>query len=91
VSIARSGYPDTSQFDKKGRYYDEKATEQEPRWYSFDVKWRRRLKTFVPLADLKANGKLREMKVVQRGQRLSIQPVSAAEWREVCRMGGIKP
>jgi len=91
VSIARSGYPDPSQFDEKGRYYDEKATEEEPRWYSFDVKWRRRLKTFVPLADLKANGKLREMKVVQRGQRLSIQPVSAAEWREVCRMGGIKP
>ena len=46
-------------------------------------------KNFVHLADLKANKKLEEMKVVQRGQRLSIQPVTKKEWDEVCKMGGL--
>ena len=91
VRIARAGYPDPSQFDRKNRYFDEKAVKKEPRWYSFDVKWKRRFKSFVHLADLKANAKLADMKVVQKGQRLSIQPVTAAEWREVCAMGGVKP
>ena len=91
VEVARAGYPDPSQFEAKNRYFDEKSSPDAPRWYSFDVKWKRKLKSFVHLADLKGNGKLAEMKVVQRGQRLSIQPVTAAEWREVCRMGGVKP
>ena len=53
------------------------------------LKWKKKLKSFVSLADLKANAKLGEMKVVQKGQRLSIQPVTAAEWKQVCKMGGI--
>ena len=57
--------------------------------FSFDVKWKKQL-DHVHLADLKGNRKLTDMKVVQKGQRLSIQPVTRAEWREVCRMGGLK-
>jgi predicted RNA-binding protein with PUA-like domain len=91
VTISRSGYPDPSQFDNKDRYHDPKSKPDEPRWYSFDVKWKRRFKTFVHLADLKARAKLADMKVVQKGQRLSIQPVTAGEWTEVCRMGGVIP
>ncbi len=91
VEIVRTGYPDPSQFDAKDRYYDEKSPKDEPRWFSFDVKWKRELKNFVHLKDLKANGKLAAMKVVQRGQRLSIQPVDEEEWREVCKMGGVSP
>ena len=86
VTIAAAGYPDPSQFDKKDKYYDEKSTEQEPRWYSFDVKFKKKLKTYVNLADLKSDKKLTEMKVVQKGQRLSIQPVTEKEWKEVCKM-----
>ena len=89
VEIVRTGYPDPSQFEAEDRYYDEKSTRDEPRWFSFDVKWKRELKNFVHLKDLKANGKLAAMKVVQRGQRLSIQPVDEDEWRVVCEMGGI--
>ena len=70
---------------------DEKSTEDEPRWFSFDVKWKRKFKRFVHLADLKANDKLADMRVVQRGQRLSIQPVAEQEWKEVCKMGGVRP
>ena len=72
-------------------YYDEKSTEDEPRWFSFDVKWKRKFKRFVHLADLKANDKLADMRVVQRGQRLSVQPVAEQEWKEVCKMGGVSP
>ena len=89
--IATAGYPDPSQFDDQHRYYDEKSTEDEPRWFSFDVKWKRKFKKFVHLADLKANDKLADMRVVQRGQRLSIQPVAEQEWKEVCKMGGVRP
>lgn len=91
VEIARPAYPDPSQFDSGHEYWDEKSTQQCPRWYSFDVKWKRPLARFVHLADLKANPKLADMKVVQKGQRLSIQPVTAAQWQEVCRMGGVEP
>ena len=91
VEIVRAGYPDPSQFDEKHHYYDEKSDEDDPRWFSFDVKWKRKFKTYVHLKDLKANGKLVDMKVVQRGQRLSIQPVAKKEWNEVCKMGGVKP
>ena len=89
ADIVKAGYPDPSQFDKKHRYYDEKATDDNPRWFSFDVKWKKKFKPFVHLADLKSNKKLNDMKVVQRGQRLSIQPVTKKEFDEVCKMGGV--
>ena len=91
VAIVKAGYPAPSHFAKKHKYYDEKATEENPRWYSFDVKWKKKAKTFIHLADLKANKKLEDMRVVQRGQRLSIQPVEEKEWKDVCKMAGIKP
>lgn len=62
----------------------------EPSRFSFDAKWKPELPGFVSLADLRANSGLADMKVVQHGQRLSIQPVTPAEWAEVCRMGGLK-
>ncbi len=87
VSIDHAGYPDPSQFDKKEKYYDEKSSVDEPRWYSFDVKWKKKFKTYVRLADLKSNDKLTDMKVVQKGQRLSIQPVTKADFEIVCKLG----
>jgi predicted RNA-binding protein with PUA-like domain len=89
AEIVAAGYPDPSQFDKRDRYHDAKSKPEDPRWYSFDVKWKKKLKSFVSLADLKVHAGLGEMKVVQKGQRLSIQPVTAAEWKQVCKMGGI--
>ena len=90
VEIIAAGYPDPSQFDKSDRYHDVKSKPEDPRWSSFDVKWKKRFQSFVSLADLKANTKLAEMKVVQKGQRLSIQPVTASEWKQVCQMGGVE-
>ena len=91
ATIVKAGYPDPSQFDKNHHYYDEKSIKDDPRWFSFDVKWKRKLENYVHLRDLKDNAKLSDMKVVQRGQRLSIQPVTKREWTEVCKMGGVSP
>lgn len=87
AEVARTGYPDPTQFDPGDDHYDPKADPDDPRWFAVDVRAVRRL-AFVPLADLKANPKLRGMAVCQRGQRLSVQPVTPAEWAEVLRMGG---
>ena len=91
AEISRKGYPDPSQFDENHRYYDDKSDPDEPRWFSFDVKWKRRFGNFVHLKELKSNARLADMQVVQRGQRLSIQAVSKQEWHEVCKIGGVAP
>lgn len=89
VKIVRAGYPDPSQFDPDHKYFDEKAEQDNPRWFSFDVKQHKTCKTFVHLQDLKNNPALKDMKVVQRGQRLSVQPVTKEEFDIVCQMAGL--
>lgn len=89
AKIIREGYPDPSQFDSENNYYDSKASEESPRWFSIDIKWKRNFRTFVHLTDLKTNPKLQKMKVVQKGQRLSIQPVTKNEFEIVNKMGEI--
>ncbi len=82
VEIVAAAYPDDSQFDRAGAYYDPKATRAAPRWVSVDVRLVRQTR-FVPLAELRAHPALAQMGVLQRGSRLSITPVTAAEWRFV--------
>ena len=88
--VVKEGYPDPTQFDPKDSHFDAGSAPDDPRWYAVDVKAVEPLPSFVPIQDLKSNPKLAKMALVQRGQRLSIQRVSAAEWREVRRMGGLK-
>ena len=87
--VVKEAYPDHTQFDPKDSHHDPKSDPDDPRWLMFDVKAKKKLARFVSLEELKDNPKLEEMLVVQRGQRLSIQPVKPAEWREVLRMGGL--
>ncbi len=88
AEVVREGYPDPTQFDPKAPYFDPKSKPDEPRWVAVDVRARLQLSEYVPIDALKANAKLADMAAVQRGQRLSVQPVTAAEFREVLRMGG---
>jgi len=80
VEVSRAAYPDETQFDRKSRYYDKAATPQAPRWFNVDVKVVRRTRT-VGIAELRAQKPLAKMAILQRGNRLSITPVTAAEWR----------
>ena len=88
--VVKEGYPDPTQFDPNDSHFDPKSQESNPRWFVVDIQAVAALKSDVSLDDIKANGKLADMAVVQRGQRLSVQPVAAAHFREVLRMGGLK-
>jgi predicted RNA-binding protein with PUA-like domain len=87
--VSKEAYPDHTAWDKKEKYYDEKSTQENPRWLMVDVKYRKPFKTPVTLKELKGQKSLADMKVVQRGQRLSIQPVEKKHFDRVCKMGGV--
>ena len=88
--MLRSAYPDHTALDPESNYFDPKSLEKgESRWVMVDVKAVQRFGNVVTLTDLKANPMLSQMKVVQRGQRLSIQPVTEKEWKIVCEIAGV--
>ncbi len=80
--------PDPSQFDKKSEYYEPKATREKPIWHCVRVEFEKRFRRFVALDELRDEEALKEMLVLKKGQRLSIQPVTAAEFAKVVKMGG---
>ena len=86
---SEKSYPDPTQFLPESKYYDPKSDPEKPRWFLVDVKFVQDL-NFVSLDELKANPKLKDMKVTQKGARLSVQPVSEAEWHEVLKMSELK-
>jgi predicted RNA-binding protein with PUA-like domain len=83
MKVVREGYPDHTAFDPKARHFDEKSDPKNPRWYMVDVKYIRHTKRIIPLAELKEHAALENMPLLRRGNRLSIMPVSAAEWRYI--------
>ena len=87
--ICKEGYPDFTAFDSENKYFDASSSPENPRWIMVDIEAIKALTSIVPLLDLKENPALDEMPLVQRGQRLSVQPVSKEQYDEICRMGGI--
>lgn len=90
AEVAQAASPDPSQFDPASDYHDAGADPDAPRWLGVHLRALAPLRALVAIADLKANPALGAMAVVQRGQRLSVQPVSAEEFAEVLRMGGLE-
>ena len=86
VIASKEAYPDPTQFDPKSQYFDEKSTAENPRWWLVDVKYKKKFKNPIGLDEVKSNPKLKEMKLVQKGSRLSIQPVTKKEWDEIMAM-----
>lgn len=86
---SEKAYPDHTQFDPKSNYYDAKSSKENPRWLMVDFKYGKPFKRLVTLKELKEAPELAEMLVVQRGQRLSIQPVDKVHFKAVCKMGGL--
>ena len=80
VEISRLAYPDATQFDPKSDYYDPKSTRDAPRWLNVDVKLVRKT-PLVSVQTLRETKGLQDMVTLRRGNRLSITPVTAAEWR----------
>jgi len=82
MEVVREGYPDHTAFDPEQKYYDPKSDPENPRWFMVDVRYLRHLARQIPLSELKqyADGPLRDMPLVRRGNRLSIMPVTPAQW-----------
>lgn len=84
--VVRNGYADFTQFDPKNMHYDESAVESNPTWFMVDIKFETKFTRTVTLAEMKANPKLENVRVVQRGNRLSVLPVTEDEFYEIVRM-----
>ncbi len=87
AEVAKEAYPDHTAWDPKDKHFDPKTTKDNPVWFMVEVKWKKAFKRFVSLHELKETRELKDMKVVQRGQRLSVQPVTRKEFDKVCKMG----
>ena len=85
AEVSSTPYPDPTQFDAKSPYYDEKSRRESPRWWHVDVKVLKKTR-LLSLAEMRATPELATMRVLARGNRLSITPVSDAEWNEVMRL-----
>lgn len=89
--VVSDPYPDPSQFDPASDYFDEKATEENPRWQLVDVQLVRKFDKPVLRDAVKNEPELADMLLIKKGSRLSIQPVTAAEWNKIHEMAGIGP
>ncbi|HEX4583686.1 MAG TPA: EVE domain-containing protein [Burkholderiaceae bacterium] len=85
AEVASAPYPDPTQFDPKSAYYDRDSKAESPRWILVDVRVLCKTR-LLPLMDLRSHPELAGMRVLQKGNRLSITPVSAAEWRFIQRL-----
>jgi predicted RNA-binding protein with PUA-like domain len=83
AEVASAPYVDPSQFDRKGDYYDAKATREAPRWFCVDVRAKKKTRV-MPLAEMHAQPGLKNMLAMRPGNRLSITPVTPAEWKLIC-------
>jgi len=82
AAVASAAYPDATQFDAQSPYHDPKAQPDAPRWVNVDVELERKTR-LLTLAEMRRTAALASMQVLQRGNRLSITPVTSAEWRAV--------
>ena len=85
AKVSSTVYPDATQFDRKSEYYDPKSKKSAPRWFNVDVRALKKTR-LVPLRELKANKPLAPMLTLRPGNRLSITPVTDAEWRTIMGM-----
>lgn len=83
MTIHHAGYPDPTAFDPHDPHFDPKSDADNPRWYLVDVKFKRKLIRTITLSELKDKKPLQNMKLLQRGNRLSVMPVTKKEWEYI--------
>lgn len=86
AKVSKEAFPDPSQFDTKNKYFEKRATKEKPVWFCVEVAFVEKFTNPVSLDDVKAEKSLEEMKLVQKGQRLSIQPVTSKEFKKIKAM-----
>lgn len=88
--ITKAGHADPTQFEKGCKGYDAGSDPSNPRWFQVTIQGVTSLPSPLSLGELKEEKSLASMALVQRGQRLSVQPVTLKEWRRVLQLGGVK-
>jgi len=88
AEVSKVAEPDLTQFDHESEYYDEKATKAHPRWFCVEMAFLKKLKSFYSLEKIKKNSALEEMRILQKGNRLSITPVSKDEYQIIVKASG---
>lgn len=83
AEVVREGYPDHTAFDPDDHHFDPKSDPEKPRWYMVDVKLKKKFPRVVSLRELKsyADRELSDFRLLAKGNRLSVMPVTAAQWR----------
>lgn len=84
--VIKEGYPDFTQFEPTHKYFDPKSKKDNPTWFMVDIKFVRKLKKPILLEEIKSNPKLKKMRLVQKGNRLSILPITKEEFDEILKM-----
>ncbi len=83
AEVVKEGYPDPEAFNKKSKYFDAKSKKEKPSWYVVDIKFNKKFDKVIPLDSLRGKKGLEKMPLLQRGQRLSVQPVSESQWKTI--------
>jgi predicted RNA-binding protein with PUA-like domain len=86
MTICKEAYVDHTAFDKKAKYYDPKSKIEAPRWLMVDVEFKKKFNKIVSLKELKSFNELSQMRVVQRGNRLSITKLEKKEWDFIIKL-----
>ncbi len=89
AQIVRAGYPDHTAWDPRSKYHDPKSDADDPTWYMVDIEPRAELPEPLTRDALKQMPALADMMLLRRGARLSVQPVTADEWKAILRAGGV--
>ena len=88
MEVVKEGYPDHTAFDPEVKYYDPKSDPDNPRWYMVDVRYKRKLKRNITLAELKQVKALADCPLVRKGNRLSIMPITKKQWETMLELEG---
>lgn len=86
AKVVKTAYPDPTQFDKKNKHYDPASKSSQPRWDMVDIAYVRRFQRPLTLDELRKEAKLKGMMLLQKGSRLSVQPVSSLEWQHIMNL-----
>jgi predicted RNA-binding protein with PUA-like domain len=90
AKVVRESYPDSTAWDKKNHHFDPASTPDNPRWFMVDIQLEQIFKTPLHLSQLRGTAALKDMELLRKGSRLSVQPVRKAEFEAILKLAGAK-
>lgn len=87
AKVSKKASADPTQFDKKSDYYDAKSTKENPRWQAVHIGFVEKFKRFISLEEIRSEKALKDMVLLQKGSRLSVQPVTETQFEILCHIG----